>query len=490
MLAGKAGWFAPLLAGAIVFGCSHSASDQQQNSEAGTPGAGTLTGPVVIGAGIAGARAAYELQQAGVTNITLIAPAKAPPDDKVPDTGLTTTLTLDNGGTADVGATLFPGTYELLGPARKLGLPFVTLSSKIAIVRGGSPVVIDQANPTTLYTLFTPSELTPSNAVATQGEITRLMSQGFNHRDGRLYAGESRTIQQYLTQFVGDLPASYLGILPKILASQDVTTSSAGFEESLFVMTSPNVYSLPEMQSLPLKLIEASGATVELAKVSSVTQGSSGTVIQGKRASGETVSWTTTAPVIVAVPTPIAAGIINDAGPEEQALLKIPMLPVNAVTVELTPGWQRPANLSNVTYGGVPDVERGSGNVIGWGLDYRSPAGTELVVGLMLQNPATDQTAIDAAVHEANKYLPGLEAHVKKAVAVVTSNHAPTLTPAFYQAVAAYWTWIDTTPGRHIVLAGSASNQYGMDGASFSGKLAAEAVLKKMGLASPTDAGQ
>jgi hypothetical protein len=440
-----------------------------------------LTGPVIIGAGVAGARTAYELRQKGITNITLIAPAKAAPEDNVPDTGLTTTMTLGNGGTVDVGASLFPDTYEVLQVGRQLGLDFVELGTKLAIVRNGKPVVIDQANPLSLYKLFTPWELTPLSALKTQFEIARLKFLHYNHRDGRLYAGETRTIDEYLTEFTGNVPAKYLSVLPSILGGQDPKTASAGFQETLYMMNAQHVYTLPQMQQLPLKLIEASGAKVELAKVTKVEQQANGTRIEAVRASGKTVTWTTTsAPVVVATPMPIAAKFLQNATPQERALLDTPMAVVNGITIALTPGWTRPAALAGVTYAGVPDVERGDGYVKGWGLDYRSTDGVERVVGLMLAKPALDQASVAAAIHEADKYLPGLESHVSAAYPGVNPFHAPTLTHEFYSAVDTYWKWIPTAKDRRIVLAGAGSNQYGMDAASFSGRLAAEVVLDKM----------
>jgi hypothetical protein len=156
------------------------------------------------------------------------------------------------------------------------------------------------------------------------------------------------------------------------------------------------------------------------------------------------------------------------------------MRTVNAISIELKPGWTRPAALKDTTYGGVPDVERGSGVVQGWALDLRSPSGDERTVGLTLAAAASDDASVNAAIHEADKYLPGLEAHVNHAVGIVNPVHAPALTPTFYKSVDAYWKWIDQTSTRRVILAGAGANQYGMDGASFSAKLAAELLKKKM----------
>lgn len=470
-----------LLLGAVAVACTADTSDDDfEGSDSALNGGPTaLTGPVVIGAGVAGARTVYELKQKGVTNITLIAPASA--DGTTPDTGLTNTMGLPNGGTVDVGASLFPDTYEVLEVGKNLGLDFKELDTNLAIVRNGHPVVIDQSNSLSLYKLFSPFELTPIAAIKTQLELIRLKLFGFNHRDGRRYAGESRTIEQYLEEFSGKLPAQYLSVIPEILGGQDPKTASAGFQQSLFMMTGKHVYTLPQMQELPLRMISASGAKVELARVTKVEQQAGGTtLIEGLRSSGQQVSWTTTAPVVVAATMPIAAKFVRGAGPEEHALLDAPMAIVNGINIELTPGWHRPAALNDCTYGGVPDVERGNGYVKGWGLDYRSPAGDERVVGLMLVRPAADPASISEAIHEATKYLPDLESHVKAAYPGTNPYHAPSLTPAFYKAVDTYWKWIGTQTNRKIILAGQSANQYGMDGASFSGRLAADAVLKKL----------
>lgn len=339
-----------LLLGTASFGCGpETADDSEAGSAAISAKPVSLQGPVIIGAGVAGARAAYELKQKGVSNITLIAPAKAAPEGNVPDTGLTTTLTLANGGTLDVGASLFPDTYEILDVAKKLGLEFDELGTKLAIVRRGKPVVIDQANSLTLYKLFTPFELTPVKALKTQLELFRLQIAGYNHRDGRLYANESRSIEQYLEEFSGALPARYLSVIPEILGGQDIKTASAGFQQTLFTMNAPHVYTLPQMQQLPLKLIEASGAKVELAKVTKVDQNGTTTTIEGERASGEKITFTTTAPVVVATPSSIASYLVKDAGREERALLDAPMRSVHTIGIELTPGWTRPAGLKGVT---------------------------------------------------------------------------------------------------------------------------------------------
>lgn len=458
-----------------------SGDDAESSNTALTSAPVLLSGPVIIGAGVAGARAAYELRQKGIADVTLIAPAKAAPEDNVPDTGLTTTVPLPNGGTADVGATLFPDTYELYSLAKKLGFQFKEVGTELAIVRRGRPVVIDQANSLTLYKLFTPFELTPLHAAKTQLEITRLKHQGYNHRDGRLYAGESRTIEQYLRQFSGDLPAKYLSVIPQFLAGQDPKSASAGFSQTLFMMNAPQVYTLPQMQSLPLKLIELSGARVELAKVTRVEQQVDGsTRIDGVRASGQPISFTTPAPVVVAATMPIAKQFVQSPTPEENALLANPMSPAIGLTLQLTEGWRRPRELDGVTYGAVPDVERGGGNVTGWGLDFRSPRGTERVVVITLASPVADEVAIRAAIHEADKYLPGIESHVQAAYPAYNPFHAPALTPAFYRAIDTYWRWIDGAKDRRIVLAGSAANQYGMDGASFAGRLAADVVFARL----------
>lgn len=469
--------------GIAVLACSDSTNepDPTPGSDAGTgpeTGGTRLDGPVIIGAGIAGARAAYELEKAGITNATVIAPALGA-GVNAPNTGLTTTVSTPNGGAVDLGASLFPDTYELLDVVRELGLELKPMSTTLAIVRGGKPVVIDQANGLTLYNLFSQEELTPTAAQGVVAEISRLTSEGYNHRDGRLYANETRTLEQYLVGLTGTVPAQYLSVVPEILGGQDPKTASAGFQQTLYVMTAPKIWTLPQMQSLPLKMIEASGAKVELATVDKVEETSAGVVIEATRATGEHVSWTTSSSVVVAAPSLVASKIVSGAGPEERALLDSPMRSVSAISIELTSGWSRPEALVDTAYGGVPAVERGDGLVMGWALDYRSPVGEERVVGLTLTRPAGDEATINAAIHEADKYLPGLETHVASATAVVNPVHAPTLTPAFYKAVDAYWKWIDQTSSRHIILAGAGTNQYGMDGASFSAKLASELVVKK-----------
>jgi hypothetical protein len=246
------------------------------------------------------------------------------------------------------------------------------------------------------------------------------------------------------------------------------------------MMNSPKIYTTPQMQTLPRKMIEASGAKVELAKVDKVEQQPNGVAIEATRSSGEHVRWLTTAPVIVATPASVSAKLVTDAGAEEHALLDPPMRTVFAVSIQLTPGWTRPTDLKDTTYGGVPDVERGAGVVQGFALDLRSAAGDERTVGLTLVQAASDQAAVNAAIHEADKYLPGLESHVQQAVGISNPVHAPALTPAFYKAVDTYWKWIDQTSTRRVILAGAGVNQYGMDGASFSAKLASDIVKKKM----------
>ena len=59
-------------------------------------------------------------------------------------------------------------------------------------------------------------------------------------------------------------------------------------------------------------------------------------------------------------------------------------------------------------------------------------------------------------------------------------NHCAELTPAFYANVGAYWTWISAHPERRIVLAGGGTNQYGVDGASYSGVLAARVIRERL----------
>lgn len=439
----------------------------------------SLSGPVIIGSGIAGARAAFELKKLGVTNITIISPEVAP-GANAPDTGLTTTVPLPNGGMMDLGATLFPESYEVLEPAKELGLELVPFSTTLAIVRNGKPVVIDQVNGLSLFNLFTQEELTPTAAMGVQAEVTRLFTEGFNHRDGRLYANETRTLGEYLTKLAGPVPAQYLSVIPQILGGQDPKTASAGFQQTLYTMTSPKIFTSPQMQTLPLKMIAASGAKVEFAKVDRVHEEDSGTVIEGTRTSGEHVRWISSAPVVVATPVAVTSKVLTDASPEEKDLIERPMRSVSALIIQLTPGWTRPAELKDTAYGGVPDVEIGKGNVKGWALDFRSPAGTEKTVGLTLVRPAEDQAAVNAAIHEADKYLPGLESHVKQAIPGTNPTHAPSLTPAFYKSVDTYWKWIEKKSSRHVILAGQGSNQYGMDGASFSAKLASELVKKKM----------